>query len=131
MNEPTVTITEAGPVNADDAPSTKLVNAAKSEVTITDPKGRRIVLKSPGVLGQFRLIEMLGQTASNQVYVNMVLPLIYVASVDSDPAAFNTKRELEALIQRLEEDGISAVMEAVNTHFRKADPDADKEAVKN
>lgn len=115
-----------------DTPSAQIVAQALAEVTITDAKGRSILLKKPGVLAQFKLVELLGESAMNQVYVNMVLPLIYVASIDGDPVSrITTKVGLEGLIQRLDEEGVTAVAEGVVANFGKQDPKADEAAVKN
>ncbi|KAF1009482.1 MAG: hypothetical protein GAK28_00120 [Luteibacter sp.] len=130
MTEPTVTITEAGDVPQPTA-SEQLIRQASAEVATTDAKGRRIVLRKPGVLAQFRLVEMLGASASNQTYMGMVLPLTFVGSIDGDAVSISTKRELEALIQRLDEGGIMAVAAAVQANFGEQDTEADKEAVKN
>lgn len=143
MSEPTLTVTQTGadpasattdqptPPAPTPTPSQQFIDKAKAEVVVTDPKGRVIVLKRPGILGQFRLIELLGETASNAVYVNMVLPLIYVSSIDGEACSFTSKRQLEALILQLDEDGLSTVMEGVSTNFGKTNPDADKAALKN
>jgi hypothetical protein len=112
-------------------PSAELLKAAKAEATITDSKGRAIVLKKPGVLAQYRLVEALGKTASNEVYMGMVLPLIYIASIDGEPVSATNKLQIEALIQRLDEDGIQAVMKGVQDNFGAPDPGADKAALKN
>lgn len=108
-------------------PSEQIVQAANAEVNVTDERGRVIILKKPGVLTQFRLIEALGETSKNEVYMGMVLPLIFVKSIDGD-AIFQptSKREVEALIQRLDEDGIAAVLNGVQEHFGKGNPEASK-----
>lgn len=112
-------------------PSEELVKQAAGEYQITDARGRRITLKKPGVLGQFRLVKILGESAQNQVYVGMVLPLIFVSEIDGEPVHFpQSEREVDALIQRLDEDGITAVMNGVQEHFGQADPEADKTAIK-
>lgn len=116
----------------EDSPSAQLIKAAASEALVTDETGRVIKLKKPGVLAQYRLIEALGDSASNAVYVRMVLPIIYVASIDGDPVTVpSSKMQVEALIQRLDEAGISAVVEGVSVNFGQSDPDADKAALKN
>jgi hypothetical protein len=143
MSEPTLTVTQSGadPAPAQAAPtpvapaaptpSQEFIAKAKSEVIITDQKGRAIVLRKPGVLAQYRLVDMLGHSASNQAYMGMVLPLSYVGSIDGDDVSISTKRELEALIVRLDEGGIFKVAEAVQKHFGEQDPEADKETLKN
>ena len=113
-------------------PSEQVIAKSLSEIEIVDARGRKLTLKKPGVLAQYRLVEMLGNTAANQTYVGMVLPLIYLSEIDgvSVPQPVS-KRELEALIQRLDEDGIEAVSTNVMQSFGKSDPDADKAALKN
>lgn len=119
-------------LNPPESPSQQAVAKAAAEVTVTDATGRKITLRKPGVLAQYRLIEMLGDTAKNGVYVRMALPMMYVATIDGDPVAQPARKsELEALIQRLEEPGVACVMEGVAEHFDKADAEADKAAIKN
>jgi hypothetical protein len=122
MSEPKVTI----------KPSDQVVNQAHKEISVTDGNGRVISLKKPAVLTQYRLIEMLGDAARNQVYMGMVVPLIYVSAIDGEPVFVpTTKRELEALIQRLDEEGIEAVMMGVQENFGNIDPEKDKADLKN
>jgi hypothetical protein len=113
-------------------PSEQAVAKAAETVTIQDAKGRSIVLRKPGVLAQYRLIEAIGaQAAENTVYVSMVLPLIYIASIDDDLLTMPVnKLQIDGLITRLDEDGIAAVMHGVQEHFGSSDPAADKAAIK-
>jgi len=107
-------------------PSQEIVAQVNAETTITDSAGRIIKIKKPGVLTQYRLIEALGDSAQNQTYMGMVLPLIYVVSIDG--LAVNppkTKMQVEALIQQLDEAGIEAVMKCVQETFGKNDPEKD------
>lgn len=100
-------------------------------VTITDKRGRVIVLRRPGVLAQYRLIEALGnEAASNQTYVGMVLPLLYVESIDRSPAPTASKRQIEALIERLGDEGIEAVGNGVIEHFGRRSPDEERAELK-
>lgn len=113
-------------------PSAEVVAKATAEVTVTDARGRVITLKKPGVLAQFRLVEALGESAKNQVYMGMVMPLIYVAAIDGDPVFQPSKKsEVEALIQQLDEDGLTAVMAKAQEAFGKSDPETDRAALKN
>jgi hypothetical protein len=112
-------------------PSEAVVQKAIAEFTVTDSTGRVIKLKKPGVLAQFRLVEVLGESAKNQVYMGMVLPLIYVTAIDDLPVFQPTsKLEVEALIQQLDEAGCDAVMTGVQKHYGTVDPEADKAALK-
>ena len=119
-------------LQVNDTPSQQVLAKAAAAVTVHDSTGRAIELKKPVVLAQYRLIEILGDSAKNETYTRMVLPLIYVASVDGEPVvALAKKSELEALIQRLDEHGIAAVMNGVAEHFGAQDPEKDKAALKN
>ena len=62
----------------------------------------------------------------------VVRPLIYVSAIDGElTVQIARKSEVEALIQRLGEEGISAVMDAVKANFGAADPAKDKADLKN
>jgi hypothetical protein len=117
----------------DESPSQQVIAAGNAEVVVQDSTGRSFTLKKPGVLAQFKMIEMLGgETSQNQVFVYMVFPLMYITAIDGDPVSrCTTRRELDALIQRLDESGVAAVTDGVQTHFGAA-TQADKDAaVKN
>lgn len=121
QNTPKVTIT----------PTEQVIKQAGAETTITDAKGRVIVLRKPGVLAQFKIVEAAGTAAANQVWMGMVMPLIYVASVDGEAVYCpTTRREIDALIQRLDEDGIIAVMQEVQALFGVADTESAKADLK-
>jgi len=133
MSDPEVKVTLNQTQAQAQTPSAQAVAKANAEVVFIDPKGRSIKLKKPGILAQYRLVELLGpETAKNVVYLGMVTPLIYVAEIDGDPVQFPvSKREIEALIQRLDEEGVEAVMEEVTKNYKAADPETDKAALKN
>lgn len=116
-----------------ETPSAAVVKNANTEHTVVDSRGRSITLKKPGVLAQFKIVEILGgETASNTVFMGMVFPTLYVSAIDGDPISRPTKRaELDALIQRLDEEGVAAIMTGVQTHFGTPDPEKDAAAVKN
>jgi hypothetical protein len=116
-----------------ETPSQQLIKKADASVTIDTPNGLQVTLRKPGVLSQFRLVKMLGEAAKNQVYVGMVLPITYITGIDGKPVNYpNNEREIEALITRLDEDGVTAVMKAVDEHFgAQSKPDEVREEVKN
>ncbi|MBO4120286.1 hypothetical protein J5T34_05970 [Cupriavidus gilardii] len=113
-------------------PSEEVVARAAAEVTVPDARGRQITLRKPGVLSQFRLVEAMGpEAAANDTYRFMCLPLLYVAAIDGDPVLQpTTKMELEALIQRLDEDGLIAVQEGM-AQVAQASSGGGIEAAKN
>lgn len=119
-------------VAADAAPSAQLIAKADASVVVTLADGRTVTLKKPGVLSQFRLVRMLGDAAKNQVYVSMVLPFTYITAIDGAAVlAPNTEREIEALITRLGDEGVDAVMHGVADNFGSSSPDDVKEEIKN
>lgn len=108
----------------------KASNQLLKEILVTDERGRKILLKKPKTLDLFRLIEILGSAAdrSNR-YVSMMHQLLYVKEIDGIPIAqISVKEELEALINRLDDDGMEAVIKGIG----KLNPEneIDKEIVK-
>lgn len=113
------------------SPSEQVIAQAQAEASVTDARGREIVLRKPGVLAQYRFIDILGESAKNSVYVSMTLPLIFVYSIGGDVVSFPGKRsQIDALIQLLDEDGLDALNKGIEKHFGASDPEADKESLK-
>jgi hypothetical protein len=118
-------------ITMDETPSQQATAKASAEVKINDSTGREITLKKAGILAQYRLIEALGDTAKNETYLAMCLPLIYVTDIAGEHVVFPTSKFLvEALITRLGDEGVEAVMFGVRNHFGVQDPEADKAAIK-
>lgn len=125
-------MTDEAKVTLNPTPSAELVAKAQTEQTVTDALGRVIKLRKPGVLAQYRIVDAMGASASNQAYMAMVLPLLFVSAINADPVPpLGTKREVEALIQRLDDEGVAAVMAGVQEHFGAQDPEADQASLKN
>jgi hypothetical protein len=112
-------------------PSEEVVAKAAATAQVKDSRGRTITLRRPGVLAQFDLIEALGETSKNEVYLAMTLPLIYVAEIDGIAiTALVNKPQVRALIQHLGEEGVNTVMVAVRENFGGANGDGEKAAIK-
>jgi hypothetical protein len=119
-------------LTVNDTPSAQVISKATASEVIKDEKGRSITLQKPGPLPQFRLIEAIGESAKNDVYVRMTLPLLYVKDIDGEPVEPLTKKgHVEALIQRLDDHGIAAVMKGVDERFGARDPEQDKAVLGN
>lgn len=102
--------------------NTNTTHNADGTVDLTAANGKKIKIKRPHVLAQYRLVEALGEAAESRVYLRMCIPLLYVAAIDGvDVHAPNNKREVEGLISRLDEAGIAAVSEAIEAHFAGKD----------
>ncbi|AWI53212.1 hypothetical protein DEH84_07040 [Aquabacterium olei] len=118
-------------VTINTTPTQQIIAAAVREAEVIDGAGRAIKLRKPGVLAQFRLVEAVGDAAKNAVYMGMCMPLLFVASIDGeDVEPIARKSELEALINRLGEEGVAAIMAKVDEVFGASDPEADKAALK-
>lgn len=114
-----------------DSPSDQIIAKAAQTVTVKDSAGREITIKKPGILAQYRLVEVAGESAKNEVYMRMILPLIYVTAIDGDPVSQPAnKLQLEALIQRLDEHGIVAIDKGANQNFGETNPEEDAAAIK-
>lgn len=96
-------------------PSEEIVKQA-NEVVVISAGNMTIGMKKPGVLRQYQIVEVVGDSAKNGVYMGMILPLLWVVSVDGDDLPpIGSKLELESLISRLGEDGVNAVA----THWQE------------
>ncbi|MBV8656622.1 MAG: hypothetical protein JO142_02245 [Burkholderiales bacterium] len=119
----------------DQTPSTEAVAAANRTVKVTDSRNREISLKKPGVLAQYRLVDLVGpDTAKNDVYMAMIMPVLFVTAIDADAITFPKSRlNLDALIEELGEEGLAAIADAIAAEWggKKADPEADKGILKN
>ena len=102
---------------------TEQITQNLKEVTVTDKRGRRITLKKYSYLRETQFIRMLGDAAQNDRYVNGVLPVLYVTSIDDDRVLTpNSQRELDAIISRLDEDGMIAVGQCIVENFMETVP---------
>lgn len=112
-----VVVHEEAPADAPAAPaaqspSADLIQRATLDETLPDRAGRKIKVRKPGPLAQFRIVEAAGpEAAANAAYMQMVNPLIYVYEIDGLPVHLPAnKREIEALITQLGEDGLDVLM---------------------
>jgi hypothetical protein len=89
-------------------------------VVVTTAGGKAIGIKRPHVLAQYKLVDAIGDSAENRVYLNMCIPLMWVASIDGNPVPQpSTKLQIEGLISRLDEEGITAVSRGIDEHFSR------------
>lgn len=96
---------------------------------IIDAKGRKIGLKRPPFLANYKLVEAIGNSAENRVYLAMCMPVLYLDSIDGDKILLPTsKGQLEALIQRLDEYGMNALNDGIAKYFS---PDNQEEEIRS
>lgn len=89
------------------------VDAAPAGDDIIIVNGLRLKMRKPRPIAQLRLVSIVGpEDAKNQVYMNLVGPLLWIEEIDGDPVGMlMSKRELEALFERLGDDGIPSLVE--------------------
>ena len=95
---------------------------------ITDSLGRVLEVKKPSPIERMRLIRACGAAADIQVYLGNANVSFFVRSIDGVPMPSPKKVEdVDALFERVGDEGIAAVAEWVGTQ-----PDAlDVSAAKN
>lgn len=119
--KPTVTL-----INNEEKESTQQI---KNVISFIDKKNRKIVLKKPNVLAEYRIVEIVGDTAKNETYMLMIMPLLFVNSIDDEIVNVSSKLELEALITRLD-DTVSEVVNKVRENFYFENKEDAKEKIK-
>ena len=80
---------------------------------VIDSRGRVLKLRKLDILSESRLVRMLGQdTVTNSIYMNgYVIPAVMVSEIDGEALFLPmSERQMEALIQRLDNDGLEAVL---------------------
>ncbi len=105
-------------VTVHNKPSDEIIKNSQNEILIQDKRGRTIGIKKPNFRAQFTLAKVLGDDAKNDMLRGMYFPLYYISSIEGLPNTFvNTRLDLDGLIDRLDEDGYSAVTTALLEHF--------------
>lgn len=85
------------------------------ERVVTDKAGRTLTLRRVGVFETLRLYKALGPELSvNEAYMGLAVIAASVAVVDGVPLPFpNGEAGVEAILERLGEDGAAAVAAAI------------------
>lgn len=119
-------------ITRNESPSQQVLAKAMAEATVTDSAGRKITLRKPAFLAQFRLVEVAGESASNTTFMSMIHPLLYISAIDGVPVSHPTnKKQLDALIAELDEHGFEAMAAGIIEHFApKDDPEGQKAELK-
>jgi len=114
-----------------ETPTQAVVKAANQIHTATDAQGRKIGVKKLNALDRMRMFEAIGaENSKNEMYLGYASLAYHVASIDGEPISRPAnKLQFEALIQRLDDDGLNAVAEAVAKLI--APEQADEETLKN
>lgn len=112
-------------------PSEEIIQQANRSFSVTDARGRKIGIKKIGALDRMKLFEAVGpENCKNEAYLGYASLAFHVISIDGEPEMRPAnQRQLEALVQRLDDDGFEAVAQGVKDHFVPAESGMD--AVKN
>lgn len=99
-------------LNQADVDMTKVVEPMDGSVFAN---GMRMKIRKPRNVAQLRLISLVGaEDAKNQVYMSLVSPLLWIESIDDEPVGMLvSKRELEALFERVGDEGLTAIVEHI------------------
>lgn len=94
-----------------ETPSSRIVAEAATPLEVTDGAGRVLSVRRPGALDRLRLFKALGAgLAQNDRYVGYAMLAMCVSAIDGTPVPQpGNESQLEALIQRLGDDGMVAI----------------------
>jgi hypothetical protein len=100
-------------------PSESIVAEANGTVIVTDARGRAITIKRLNALDRMRMFEAIGaDNCANPTYLGYAGLAYMVVDIDGDRVTIpRTKLQFEALIGRLEDDGLNAIATGAVEHF--------------
>lgn len=129
------------PTAAVETPSARIIAQAADTVRVTDGRGRSIGIRKIGVLDRARLFEMIGaENSKNESFLSIAVPAYMVVEINGVAMRRPlTRRELDARITELDDDGLEAVNLGIMKHFAPPDAEGDpgtvaadaKETLKN
>lgn len=137
-SRPKVTIHEHGkpprpPAPAPAAPAIG-ANSGVKTMTVTDAQGRQITIKKLGPLDNWRLMKLLGpEHSKHDGMYSYAMLVMAITAIDGQPEAPpSTMLQLEHMIGRLDEDGLSAVGLGYREFFTAQDAtEFDPDTIKN
>jgi hypothetical protein len=107
-------------------PSQAIVRESVKSVTVTDKKGRRLVLRRLTALDTLRLFKAAGPIlAQNEPWLSMAGLAFAVLDIDGVPVPPpTTEPQIESLIDRLGDEGLSAIADTIKDQPTGPDPNA-------
>jgi len=114
-------------------PSQEIVERAHRIIRVSDARGRTLGIKLPSLLDRLHTYEIVGaQNAQNDVYLGLVGTVLSVVELDGERLPFPaTKRELEARVTLVGEEGAAAAGRVLSEHLGEPSAAEAKEAAKN
>jgi hypothetical protein len=117
---------------ADESPSQQIVKAANQTVTVTDALGRQITFrKQMRASRRVLLAKAAGaQNVENKMYMGDAAIAFLVTAINGEAESTPiNERQLDALIGRLDDEGLSAVAEKLLAIYKEENPDEDVESL--
>lgn len=110
-----------------------VVTGQQNTVTVIDKRGRKIVIQKQGPIQRTRMFKVMGPTNSaNQPLVGHYSMVCSVIEIDGQPEPFPTSdAQIEALLERLDEDGLEAIAEGWVKAKWVATSESNRDNVKN
>lgn len=88
----------------------QVTQATTQPESVTDSLGRTLSLRKVGALQKLRLFKACGANASSNPYLGMAMLASAVSAIDEIPVAQPVnEQQIEALVQRLGDEGLEAV----------------------
>lgn len=113
-----------------ETPTEAVVGSATEMKRIKDATGRVIGVVKPSALLRYRTMKMLGEMANNGPVMGHAMLVCCVRELDGKPIPQpNSERQIEVMIERLDDVGLNAVAECLTTEFGVVAPTEDAEAV--
>lgn len=126
-----ITVKQPSEGDAIERPSDMIVKHSAQQLVVEDETGRSITVRLPKPLQRLRFIDAMGESSSNQMWAGTVAPLMYVAAIDGDMVSVpSSKREIEALFQRLGDEGLEAANDGVRELLGLVVTEVDEAAAK-
>ena len=96
--------------------SERIIAGASVELVARDPAGRVLSLRRLGAVDRLRLFKAIGaELAENPPYLGMAMLAVSVTAIDSVPVPSPaSEAQLEALVHRLGDGGITAIAAALD-----------------
>lgn len=115
-----------------DTPSAQIIKAANKTATATDTQGRVLTIRRMTALAKMRLFALAGpELSKNEQWVGLAALASSVTHLNGDMVTTNSVREIEFLVDRLDDDGLNAVGEAYTKAFGVAAKDDVADVIKN
>jgi hypothetical protein len=103
-------------------PSRSIVQAAAKTQKVVDKTGRNLLIRKPNALDTLRLFKAAGPAlAQNEPWLAMAALAWAVMEVDGVPVpALTTESQIENMVERLGNEGLTAVAQHLDTNIEDA-----------